>query len=192
MSDTHNTDAPTQDELTALKARADLMGVSYHPSIGLEKLREKVNAALAPADEDEVAAPAPDPQSKNQKALREAEERRKHILDATRLIRIRVSCMNPNKKELEGQIITVGNSVVGTLKKFVPFNIEDGWYVPHMIYETLRDAECQIFMSKKDARGNTYRAGKMIKEFAIEILPDLTQEELKDLAQRQAMAKSLD
>ena len=190
MSDTSiNTDAPTQDELTALKARADLMGIPYHPSIGLEKLREKVSTALTPAVDGEVAAPAPAAVST---AASADEVRRKHILDATRLVRIRVACMNPNKKELEGQIITVGNSVVGTLKKYVPFHIEDGWHVPHMIYETLRDAECQIFMTKKDARGNNYRASKMIKEFAIEILPDLTQEELKDLAQRQAMAKSVD
>lgn len=188
MSDTSTNEVNTQDELTALKARADLMGVSYHPSIGLEKLREKVNATLAEEPEDKAA----EPKAAAAAVLSEQEERQKHILDATRLIRIRVSCMNPNKKELEGQIITVGNSVVGTLKKYVPFNNEEGWYVPHMIYETLRDAECQIFMTKKDARGNSYRASKMIKEFAIEILPDLTPEELKELAQRQAMAKSVD
>ena len=33
------------DELTALKGRADLLGIKYHPSISLEKLRDKVNAA---------------------------------------------------------------------------------------------------------------------------------------------------
>jgi hypothetical protein len=32
----------------------------------------------------------------------------------------------------------------------------------------------------------------MIKEFAIEVLPQLTQEELDELARRQAMAKSID
>ena len=30
------------DELTLLKERADLMGIKYHPSIGVDKLREKV------------------------------------------------------------------------------------------------------------------------------------------------------
>ena len=32
----------------------------------------------------------------------------------------------------------------------------------------------------------------MIKEFAVEVLPPLSIEELKDLAQRQAMAGSID
>lgn len=179
-------DAPTQDELTALKARADLMGVSYHPSIGLEKLREKVNAALA-SGEDE-AAPAVAAAAE----LTEGQLREQAVMDATRLVRIRLTCMNPNKKELDGEIYTVGNSLVGTLKKYIPFNNDEGWHVPHILYETLRDKECQIFTTKRDARGNQYREGKLIKEFAIEVLPPLTEEELHDLAQRQAMSKSVD
>ena len=38
-------DAP-KDELTLLKERATLMGIQYHPSIGVDKLREKVTSAL--------------------------------------------------------------------------------------------------------------------------------------------------
>jgi len=36
------------------------------------------------------------------------------------------------------------------------------------------------------------RQGKLIKEFAIEVLDALTPGELHELAQRQAMAKSID
>jgi hypothetical protein len=43
-----------------------------------------------------------------------------------------------------------------------------------------------------DSRGNKVRKGKLIKEFAIEELPPLTKEELAELAQRQAMSKSVD
>ena len=39
------------DELTLLKERADLMGIKYHPSIGVDKLREKVNSVLVPKDD---------------------------------------------------------------------------------------------------------------------------------------------
>ena len=35
-----------QDELSVLKARADLLGISYHPSIGVEKLRDKLNSVI--------------------------------------------------------------------------------------------------------------------------------------------------
>ena len=34
------------DELATLKERADKMGITYSPNIGIEKLKEKINAAL--------------------------------------------------------------------------------------------------------------------------------------------------
>ena len=43
-----------EDELTLLKERADMMGVKYHPSIGLEKLKEKVNEKLAPPKPEQI------------------------------------------------------------------------------------------------------------------------------------------
>lgn len=172
----------TQDELTALKARADLLGVPYHPSIGLDKLREKVNAVLV---KPEDTADAPRVES-------EAAYRQRCMDEATKLVRIRLSCMNPNKSEWDGEILTVGNTIVGTHKKYIPFNAEEGWHVPHIMYEDLKARECQIFVTRTDSRGNKVREGKLIKEFAIEVLPPLTAEEIKDLAQRQAMAKSID
>ncbi len=174
-----DTDLPVVDELAALKERADLLGVKYHPSISLEKLREKVNATLAPTDDGAEAAP--------KKTNRLAAQKR-----ASELVRIRLTCMNPAKKEWEGEIFTVGNAAVGTFKKFIPFNADEGWHVPRIILEQLQERQCQVFVTSRDKRGNTTRQGKLIKEFAVEILPALTEEELKDLAQRQAMAKSID
>ena len=176
MSDI-DTDLPVVDELTALKARADMMGVKYHPSISLEKLKEKITAHLNAEEVKTEAAPEMD---------RAALQR-----SASELVRIRVTCMNPAKKEWEGEIFTVGNSVVGTFKKYVPFNADEGWHVPRIIYEQLKERECQVFTTVRDARGNSTRKGKLIKEFAIEVLPNLTEEEIKELAQRQAMAKSV-
>lgn len=185
MSNENEDVIETQDELTALKARADLLGVSYHPSIGVEKLREKVNAALAsPEDEQEKTTPVVGEETPNARRMRKKRE-------ANTLIRIRLACMNPNKKEWEGEVITAGNSAVGTFKKYVPFNADDGWHVPTIIYHQLLQRECQVFTSKKDDRGNNVRTGKLIKEFAIEVLPPLTREELSELARRQAMSKSV-
>ncbi len=176
MSDI-DTDLPVVDELTALKARADMMGVKYHPSISLEKLKEKITAHMNAGEDKPTAEPEMD-----RAALQKS---------ASELMRIRVTCMNPAKKEWEGEIFTVGNAVVGTFKKYVPFNADEGWHVPRIIYEQLKDRECQVFTTVRDSRGNSTRKGKLIKEFAIEILPNLTEEEIKELAQRQAMAKSV-
>jgi hypothetical protein len=100
--------------------------------------------------------------------------------------------MNPAKKEWDGEIITTGNSLVGTFRKYIPFNSDEGWHVPQIIYNQLVSRQCQVFTTVTDARGNKVRRGKLIREFAIEVLPQLTPQELHELAQRQAMAKSID
>lgn len=117
-----------------------------------------------------------------------AQRRRRIRNNANELVRINVTCMNPAKKEWAGEIFTVGNNAVGTIKKFVPFNTEDGWHVPRMILQVMQARQCQIFYTEKQKNGIKVRKGKLIKEFGIEILPPLTEEELEELARRQAMA----
>lgn len=177
MELTMNTDQDlVMDELATLKARADMLGITYHPSIGLEKLKEKLAAVQQPKEEEQpVAVAKADPKA-----------------DALRLIRIRLSCMNPAKKEWEGEIISVGNSVVGTVKKYIPFNADEGWHVPKMLYDYLVEKQCQVFVTIKDSRGNSVRKGKLIKEFAIDVLPPLTEGELKEMARRQALGRNVD
>lgn len=195
---TQDNDLPqvsAEDELAALKQRATMMGIQFHPSIGLEKLREKVNAAVtgAPTEpEAPEAQPEIDTAAINTAVETPGQKAKRLKDDAARLVRIRIQCMNPAKTEWPGEIISVGNSVVGNFSKYVPFNSEDGWHVPNIIYKALNDRMCQVFTTQIDSRGNKTRKGKLIKEFAIEILPDLTPEELHDLAQRQAMSGSVE
>lgn len=174
-----NTDQDlTMDELATLKARADMLGITYHPSIGVEKLKEKISAVTSnqPKEPETVVGDVKnDPKA-----------------DALRLIRIRLQCMNPAKKEWEGEIISVGNSVVGTVKKYIPFNADEGWHVPKMLFDYLNDKQCQVFVTVKDSRGNSIRRGKLIKEFSIEVLPPLTADELKEMARRQALGRNVD
>ena len=122
----------------------------------------------------------------------EAQKRLRLQAEATKLVRIRVTCMNPAKKEWEGEIFTSGNANVGSISKYVPFNSDDGWHVPRILLNMIKERQCQIFVSKKDSRGNMTRTGKLIKEFAVEILDPLTTEELAELAARQAATKAID
>jgi hypothetical protein len=179
-------------ELEDLKERAKLLGVKFHPSIGADSLREKIKefqeAALAKDSEDapvvQAASAVPELSAKEVETRRIAGIR----ANAEKLIRIRVTCMNPAKKDWNGEIITVSNRAVGTLKKFVPFNADDGWHVPNMIFEVMKARECQVFVTAKSKNGVAVRKGKLIKEFAIEVLDPLTPQELGDLARVQAMA----
>lgn len=188
---------PTQvefDELAALKARADMMGIKYHPSTGVDKLKAKIELQLAGIKEEPKSTAT---KSKNPKDYMTHKEyvdfefkRRKAT--ASKLVRVRVTCMNPAKKEWDGEIISVGSSKIGTFKKFVKFNTEDGWHIPHIIYEYLKERKCSVFFTEKDHLGQKVRKSKLVNEFNIEVLPSLTKDELKSLAQRQAMEAGQD
>lgn len=189
MSNDTDTDLIVPDELASLKSRADLLGIKYHPSIGVEALRDKVNAAVTsdgPAKETTAPEAASDAAVETDGQFRARKKR-----EANELIRLRVTCMNPSKAEWDGEIFTAGNSVVGSFKKYIPFNADEGWHVPRIIYNQIKERECQIFVSSQDTRGNTVRKGKLIKEFAIEIMDALTHEELTELARRQAASNAI-
>jgi len=196
-------------ELIALKARADTIGLKYHPKIGLIKLKERVNEQLnKPAEEvikekvqEKVAEKhidmlpdAPQTETYQKTSRKESASARKVRLrkQAGKLIRIRVTCMNPVKKAWEGEIFTVSNSVVGTFKKFVPFNVDNGWHIPQMMLDMLQERKfVEHFISGKDSRGRPIKRHRLVREFAIEIMDPLTLKELDDLRRQQAMAGTI-
>lgn len=172
--------SPQFDELNELKAQADQMGLKYRKDITVETLRTKIEEALD-GESSEKQAPAP------AKAETEFQLRIRKQREAAELVRVQITCMNPNKAEYDGEIISAGNRFVGTFRKFVKYGVE--YHVPRVIYNVLRDRQCQVFVTERDDKGRSVRKGKLIKEFNIAVLDPLTEEELKDLAQRQAMAK---
>lgn len=158
-----------------------MLGVSFHPSISAEKLREKIAAFQAETPETQQGTVTDAPiETQNEKLMRVQAE-------CEKLVRIRLTCMNPMKKEWDGEIITAGNAL-GTYKKFIPYAAEDGWHVPNIIYQVLKERQCQVFYTDKTKNGVSVRRGKLIREFAIEVLDPLTKEELNDLAKVQALA----
>lgn len=163
------------DELTLLKERADLMGIKYHPSIGVEKLREKVNGVLNPE--------TPVEETSTQFKMRKIQE-------ANKLVRIRVTCMDPNKKGWKGDFFTIMNPMIGTVKKYVPFNTI--WHVPTVILKQLKRKKRQEFYEVEAKHGMKIKRARMVPMFAIEELPALTKKELEELARKQALNHSID
>lgn len=106
--------------------------------------------------------------------------------DLTRLVRVKITCFNPAKKEWKGEVFSFVNSVVGTVKKFVPYNCEaaDTYHVPYCIYLMMKAKEFQAFSGKK-VNGVEVKTPRQVREFALEVLPPLTQAELDALAKKQ-------
>jgi hypothetical protein len=107
--------------------------------------------------------------------------------DAMKLIRVIVRPNDPLKLESTGDVFTVGSNTINrgrAIKKFVPYNNEEGWHVPNAILENIKAAECQIF-KKVTRNGQDSMEAVKIKAYNVEELPALTQEELTKLGQRQ-------
>lgn len=181
-----DTSSEMPDELTLLKNRAKMLGIKFHPSSGIDVMKEKIKQhmsgekAVEPVKEPEVVEPVLVPVRERTKA----DIRQEQFNAANKLVRVEISCMNPNKKEWQGEIFAVSNGVIGTIKKFVAFNVP--YHVPQAILNMIEERKCQIFHNVKDSKGNTIRKGKLIREFAINKLDPLTPSELKSLAAKQA------
>jgi len=196
--------AEKPSELDLLKERAEVMGISFHPNIGIEKLKAKIEERQSPP---EIAEPQPYAEEEaatiTQAAaandldvftpgVKETAQQIQNKLkkDALRLVRVRVTCMNPIKSNMPGDIFNVGNAVTGGIRKYVPFNGEP-WHVPNIILQHMKDKKYTAYY-EVPVPGKRHKAKKtrQVPEFAIEVLPPLTSQEMKDLRQRQAMAAS--
>jgi len=113
--------------------------------------------------------------------------------NALKLIRVIVRSNNPLKRDHSGEIFTVGNKNLNggkAIKKYIPYNNEEGWHIPNILYEHLLAAECQIF-KKVNRNGQEIMEPQNIKAFNVEVLPPLTQEEVDKLAVKQKATNSI-
>lgn len=199
---------PTVDEKSVLMQRAKLMGLKVSNNIGLATLKAKINAALdaekvPSATEDEETDSSDDGEESIGSAASasstirfkpakrtEGDLRAEIIAEAMKLIRIRITCLNPSKKDLPGEIFTVCNRYIGTVRKYVPFGdqTENGYHIPNCIYQHLKERKFLHIRTNNVKRDGVVVETGYVPEFAIEILPSLTQGELKKLAVQQAVA----
>jgi hypothetical protein len=213
-----NDDLPEMSELQMLKERAKIMGISHSGNIGVEALRAKINQKLTAdnerAEEQEAAveehkiAQAAARAEKAQEQLnplegdvagktptRKLTTRERVRRDALKLVRVRITNMDPKKKDLAGEILAVGNKYTGVIRKFVPYGevTDDGYHIPQILYDELNDRRFLNIRVSKDRRtGQTKTDTSWAKEFALEVLPQLTPDELAKLAAAQAAAGSID
>jgi len=169
-------------DIKELKAQADKLGVTYSPNIGLETLQGRVRKAIIKNSEANATVTAPKEETEAQRRMRKTKA-------ATKLVRVRVTCMDTKQKLKGGVNIQVANDLVGTVGKFVQFNVP--WHVPQILLNVLEEKQHQTFVEGRSVHGVTVKRSQLVKTFAIEKLPPLTAEEFEDLKNQQAIANNI-
>lgn len=171
-----------QAELENLRQTAKDLGIEFHPNTGAAKLSALIKEAQEGGEEN-----TPEPEVKESKQSRLAKLR----AEATKLVRVIVVPNDPSKKEYEGEYFAAGNSLIGTVRQFVPYNNESGWHVQQAILNTLRDKKFQQFVTKKGKHGVESSTPRQVPAFTIVELPPLTKKELAELAASQNARQSV-
>ena len=195
-----NTEGETAvDELALLKERAKQMGIPFSNNISLETLRKRIADKMEGKDEPEVnplsgdveiaaitSAPKKLDAKQNALALRKMMQR-----DQMKLVRVRITNMDPKKKDLPGEIWTVSNEYLGNVRKMIPYGeqTDEGFHIPYCLFRLLQSKRFLHIRTVKDRVTGVERQDKQwVKEFSLDVLPDLTKEELARLAAAQAAA----
>jgi len=115
--------------------------------------------------------------------------REEKIQRALTLIRCTVIPRDPSKVNQKAEVITMSNDLIGDLRYKIPFNLET--HIPLAIYKILSNKKVNIFddslLSGNKQTGETMGGYKSIDAYSINILPKLTEAELKALAKKQRL-----
>ena len=189
------TTVDVKQEREALKARCQLLGIQTQGNQSNDTLRALIRAKQ---EEMDVAARQANPAAFDE-AVETSEGRtpslREYLkTEALKLVRVRISCMNPQLAKMGSVIITTGNEYTGTVRKVVFFGekTENGYHIPQIILNVLQRRKFQQVVEERNHKGHLVPRARWMKEFNIEILPALTQKELNALKDRQLATNSID
>lgn len=185
--------ASVEMTLEELKTEAKNLGISHHPSIGIVALKEKIAAKkdslIAPVESITEATVKPSIASSPQvEPIPSIEQTVRD--EALLLVRIQIACLNTAKASWKGEIFSIGNSVLGQINKYVPYNVTT--HVPYIMYNHIKNKQFQLFSESVDNKGRKIQKVTLSNEFVVNMLPDLTPEELATLAINQARYASVD
>lgn len=170
-----------------LRENGKLLGVSFGPNESIPSMHAKLSEARAlyEAPPEPVAGLASLTET-------EADQRQRLYDENMKLVRIRIACLNPNKAGLPGEILTIHSDMVGTVKKYIPYNeAGEAYHVPYILLKLMKRKKfLQIKQPPKGSRAAP--TTKLVPEYGIEILEPLTARELEDLKRAQGAAASAD
>ena len=173
-------------DIEDVKAELTGRGIKMHHKTNAIKLRKTLQDDVDRNDAEVPIDVLPSP-------VRPAKVKKKPVMTLEeKCLHLKRIIVIPNDPEMSGHaglVFTVLCSAVNNgkaIKKYVPFNNEEGWHVPNIIYNQIANAEMQKFKSVKTANGDTVLQPYQAKKYNVQVLPDLTQKEIDKLAASQA------
>lgn len=196
MTDTPEENTPLTDaeiEFEALKDKARLLGVAFRDNIKPESLADRVKKHIEEMDKVAAESTAPDapevttPETPKKDVIPETVRlRRQQKRDLLKLIRVRITCHDSSKSAWEGKPFSGGNDIIPSITRYIPFGRE--WHCEQILLNIIKEERYTMRTSKK-VNGKLVTTAQTVPTYNVEILPPLTEKEIKQLAVQQA-AKS--
>lgn len=168
-------------ELEVVREKANELGVKWHPAMKAETIQQKIDEFL------EENAPTHIVPS----VLHEtpAQRQARELREATALIPVTVTSMDPADAQVSAVTISVGNRKIGQITKVIPFGFK--WFMPKLLVEEM---EKKMFVRNAMVPvpgGNERLNQQWIKKYAIQYHPIPSPEELQELARLQLQGNEL-
>lgn len=169
------------------KQQAQIRGIEFPQNIPTAKLKDLVQTKIAEMDAQHSGSSG----TRGRKVLEKlAPEVLKNIDQATALVRFQIDVLDPSRQDWTGMYVTAGNDNFAGVRRLIPFNAPV-WHAERILVEVLKGMKYTSRKSERHPRLRTH-IDNMSKErylpcFRITELPPLTMEELKALAEQQAV-----
>lgn len=169
------------------KQQAHIRGIDFPQNIPTQKLKDLVQARIAEMDAQHSGSTG----TRGRSTLeRLAPEVLKNIDQATALVRFRIDVLDPSRQDWTGMYVTAGNDNFSAVRRLIPFNAPV-WHAERILVEVLKGMKYTYRKSERHPRLRTHidnmSREKYLPCFKITELPPLTEEELKALAEQQAV-----
>ncbi len=155
-----------------LKEQAEGLNIEFAGNISRAKLEDKIKAYAAKAKESKAV-------KVKEKSVRELVE-----LEQTKLIRVMVTDRMNTSTLVPGRWIMSGNEELGIRKEYVKYDVP--WHIMETTYKFLINDETTLHRSKIE-NGIESSEPYTAKRYVVDILPHLTEQELKELGDAQRL-----
>lgn len=160
-------------EIELLKEQLDERGIEYKANASKATLEKLLNKA----DEKDEA----DDENAKLQALKD---------EAMKLVHVIITPNDPIKQQMGQEYFACGNSALGTVARIIPFG--ENWLVEQMLLNTIKEKQVQLFITKRDNKGNEYKESKIVPAYQITELPLPTKAEIDELARVQEARKTVE